>query len=339
MIIKFVREDLIQKFKRLLEINHIDFTMGKNDRSNLFITNKVFDGLVLELFLKNDDFNRIGDSDFIITDSPYPLVSKENTLNKGLNINGLEINENDLMLILGPCSIDSLDNLDAVGNFLSKNNLHFIRGGAFKPRTSPYSFQGMKEDGLEILKKVKEKYNLISVTEILSEDDISKFDDVDIIQIGARNMQNFSLLKKVASLNKVVLLKRGFSSTIDEFLSSAEYLLLYGAKNVILCERGIRTFNKETRFTYDISSLIKLKEMTNLMVIGDPSHASGESNLAYSLGVCSSCSPINGLMLEVHPRPQEALSDGDESLNIKEARSLLRTIKKLRRVYNDGKII
>ena len=190
-----------------------------------------------------------------------------------------------------------------------------LRGGAFKPRTSPYAFQGLRSDGLKLLLKAKEATGLPIVTEIMSASHLDLFEDVDIIQVGARNMQNFELLKELGSSKKPILLKRGLSNTIDETLMSAEYIMAYGNSNVILCERGIRTFEKATRNTLDISAIPMFKTLSHLPVVIDPSHAAGLPNLVEPLSMAAIGAGADGLMIEVHNCPSKALSDGAQSLN------------------------
>ena len=228
---------------------------------------------------------------------------------------GKSIGGNELTLIAGPCTIESEEQIIEAAMQLMDTGISILRGGAFKPRSSPYSFQGMGEQGLIALKKAGEMARLPVITEILDTDDIPlvlKY--ADILQVGARNCQNYSLLKKLGKINKPVLLKRGLMTTIEELLLSAEYILSGGNEQVILCERGIRTFETETRNTLDISAIPILKQKTHLPVFVDPSHASGSKELVCPLSLAAVSAGADGLMIEVHPDPENALCDGNQSL-------------------------
>ena len=214
-----------------------------------------------------------------------------------------------------------------------------LRGGAFKPRTSPYAFQGLKGKGLELLLKAKQETGMPIVTEIMSVTHLDLFKDVDLIQIGARNMQNFELLKEVGKTKKPVLLKRGLCNTIEEWLMSAEYLMSEGAKDIVLCERGIRTFEPYTRNTLDLSAIPLLKELTHLPVIVDPSHASGLSRLVEPLSLASVGSGADGLMIEVHNNPQKALCDGAQSLRPEEFDRLVKKVNVMLPVCNKKEVL
>jgi len=220
-------------------------------------------------------------------------------------------------MIAGPCSVESYEQMEYIAKSLKDNGIRILRGGVFKPRTSPYSFQGLGREGLEILREVSTKYGLLTVTEVISEETCEQaYEYVDIFQIGARNMQNFNLLKYIGKLNKPVILKRGMSSTIDEWLNAAEYILSEGNYNVILCERGIRTFETATRNTLDISSVPVIKEKSHLPIIVDPSHAAGKSKYVPSLALAALAAGADGVMIEIHPNPDKAWSDGAQSLNL-----------------------
>ncbi len=242
--------------------------------------------------------------------------------------NGEKIGAGDLTLIAGPCSVESEEQIIEVAKRVQKSGAQFLRGGAFKPRTSPYAFQGLKAEGLELLKKAKEETGLPIVTEIMRASHIDLFEDVDIIQVGARNMQNFELLKELGKLDKPILLKRGLCSTIEELLMSAEYIMSNGNENVILCERGIRTYETYTRNTLDISAVPILKKLSHLPVIVDPSHASGLSFLVEPLALSAVAAGADGLMIEVHNDPSHALSDGAQSLTPDEFDSVATHLKK-----------
>ena len=231
-----------------------------------------------------------------------------------VDVNGVKFGGDNFVFIAGPCSVETEAQIIEVAQAVKKAGANVLRGGAFKPRTSPYSFQGLRETGIDLLLKAKQETGLPIVTEIMSVRHIDLFQEVDIIQIGARDMQNFELLKEVGKTKKPVLLKRGLCNTIEEWLMSAEYLMSEGCKDVILCERGIRTFEPYTRNTLDLSAIPLLKELTHLPVIVDPSHASGISRLVKPLSLATVGSGADGLMIEVHNNPQKAWCDGAQSI-------------------------
>ncbi len=227
---------------------------------------------------------------------------------------GQKIGDGGLSLIAGPCSVESEAQIVEIAKSVKASGAQFLRGGAFKPRTSPYAFQGLKAEGLELLREARKVTGLPIVTEIMRVSHIPLFEDVDVIQVGARNMQNFELLKELGKLDKPILLKRGLSSTIEELLMSAEYIMAGGNEKVILCERGIRTYETYTRNTLDISAVPILKKLSHLPVIVDPSHASGISWLVEPLALAAVAAGADGLIIEVHNDPRHALSDGAQSL-------------------------
>lgn len=228
--------------------------------------------------------------------------------------NGQTIGGGGLAVMAGPCSVEGEEQICEIAERVKAAGAQFLRGGAFKPRTSPYAFQGLRAEGLELLTKAKQKTGLPIVTEIMRISQLELFDDVDIIQVGARNMQNFELLKELGKINKPILLKRGLSSTIEELLMSAEYIMAGGNEQVILCERGIRTYETFTRNTLDISAVPILKKLSHLPVIVDPSHASGIAWLVEPLALAAVAAGADGLIIEVHNDPSHALSDGAQSL-------------------------
>ena len=233
----------------------------------------------------------------------------------------------DFILIAGPCSVESEQQLLEIANFLKKNNIKYLRGGAFKPRTSPYSFQGYGEEALRILKKISEKTGLKTVTEVIDVRDILLMEKyIDIFQVGTRNSQNFPLLRELGKTNKPIILKRGFAQTIEEFLYSAEYILKEGNKEVILCERGIRTFETQTRNTLDISAVPVIKKITKLPIIIDPSHAAGRKDIITDLSKAAIAVGSDGLLIEVHNNPERALSDKNQQLDFNEFSNLLKEI-------------
>ena len=231
-----------------------------------------------------------------------------------IDVSGVKFGGKHFQMIAGPCSVESEQQVIGIAEAVKASGATMLRGGAFKPRTSPYAFQGLGLKGLEILKKAREVTGLPIVTEIMSERYIDAFAEVDMVQIGARNMQNFDLLKAVGRLGKPVLLKRGLANTIEEWLMSAEYIMSEGNMNIVLCERGIRTFEPYTRNTLDLSTIPILKEKTHLPVIVDPSHASGLSRLVKPMSLASVGAGADGLIIEVHNDPPHALCDGAQSL-------------------------
>lgn len=247
----------------------------------------------------------------------------------------IKIGEGFFHVIAGPCSIESEEQLCTIAQEVKKSRATLLRGGAFKPRTSPYSFQGLETDGLKLLLKAKKLTGLPIVTEIMGQDQIDDFADVDIIQVGARNMQNFRLLKALGQLRKPILLKRGLANTIEEFLMSAEYIMAGGNENVILCERGIRTFETMVRNTLDISAIPLLKQQSHLPVIIDPSHAAGIAWMVNPLAKAAIAAGADGLMIEVHNDPKNALCDGAQSLTPAQFDELMQDVK--RRAAFEGK--
>ncbi|OQX54580.1 MAG: 3-deoxy-7-phosphoheptulonate synthase [Candidatus Omnitrophica bacterium 4484_213] len=269
---------------------------------------------------------------------PYKLVSREfhpensiiSVSNGGLRE---QIGGKRIVVMAGPCAIESYDNLLQTARAVKKAGVTILRGGAFKPRTSPYSFQGLGEEGLKYLKQVGKDVGLLTVTEVMDTRDVQLVEKyADILQIGARNMQNFNLLKEVGLSKKTVVLKRGLMSTINEWLMSAEYILSQGNSNVILCERGIRTFETATRNTLDISAIPIVKSLTHLPIIVDPSHASGSWKLIFPLSRAAVACGSDGLLIEVHPCPEEALSDGAQSLLPAKFEKLMEELKEFAEV-------
>lgn len=255
------------------------------------------------------------------------LYKSEDTI---IDVKNQKIGGRKLAVIAGPCSVENKDQILSIAKFVKQQGANFLRGGAFKPRTSPYTFQGLGDEGIELLKYASEQTGLPIVTEIMSINHIDQFvENVDIIQVGARNMQNYELLRELGKVNKPILLKRGISATIEEFLLSAEYILAGGNENVILCERGIRTFEKFTRNTLDLSAVPALKKLSHLPVIVDPSHSTGLWWMVESLSKASVSVGADGLMIEVHNEPEKALSDGNQSLKPDNFANLMKKIKPL----------
>ncbi|MGN1033119.1 MAG: 3-deoxy-7-phosphoheptulonate synthase [Intestinibacter sp.] len=245
-----------------------------------------------------------------------------------VDVNGTKVGAGHLGIMAGPCSVESEEQIVEVAKAVKASGANFLRGGAFKPRTSPYSFQGLELKGLELLKIAKQETGLPIVTELMSAEYLDKFvEDVDVIQIGARNMQNFDLLKEVGKVKTPVLLKRGMSSTIEEWLMSAEYIMAGGNENVILCERGIRTFETATRNTLDLSAVPVIKEKSHLPIIIDPSHATGKRDLVEPLAKAAIAVGADGLMIEVHNNPAKALCDGKQSIKPDKFDEIMKNLK------------
>jgi len=265
---------------------------------------------------------------------PYKLASRESQEGYTIiSVGDVKIGGPEFVVMAGPCSIESEEQLMESAYIVKKGGGHILRGGAFKPRTSPYSFQGLEEEGLKLLKKAREKTGLPVVTEVMNTADVELVEEyADIIQIGARNIQNFPLLKKVGLARKPVLLKRGMMTTIEELLMSAEYILSAGNHQVILCERGIRTFETATRNTLDISAVPVLKELTHLPIIVDPSHAAGHWRYVIPLAKAVRAVGADGLLVEVHPEPDKALSDGIQSLKPEKFYQLMEELGRLAKI-------
>jgi len=247
------------------------------------------------------------------------------------DICGRKLGDGAFAVIAGPCSVESEEQILSVARDVAASGAHFLRGGAFKPRTSPYAFSGLGLDGLELLKLARAKTGLPIVTEIMSSEYLDQFEaDVDVIQIGARNMQNFTLLRQVGALKKPVLLKRGLSSTLDELLMAAEHVMAGGTREVILCERGIRTFETATRNTLDLSAVPVLKAKTHLPVIIDPSHATGYWHLVEPMALAATACGADGLIIEVHNHPEAALCDGAQSVTPQVFKKIMGRVEKIR---------
>ncbi len=260
---------------------------------------------------------------------PYKLASREfKYKNTTIKVGNVSIGSKKIAVIAGPCSVESYEQMLESAKAVKKAGGSILRGGAFKPRTSPYSFQGLEEEGLKILAKVREKTGLPFVTEIMDTTDVDMVAQYsDMLQVGARNVQNFALLKKLGKIKKPILLKRGMMTTMSEFLMSAEYILSEGNNRVVLCERGIRTFETETRNTLDLSCVPVMKSKSHLPIIVDPSHGVGLVEYVPPMAKAAIAAGADGLMIEVHPKPEEAFSDGQQSLNPSKFAELMKVIK------------
>src|ERR1700716_3614707 len=261
--------------------------------------------------------------------APYKFVSKEFRTGKTrIKINGLEIGGDQFLVAAGPCSVESEKQIMQAAEGVAKAGAKMLRGGAFKPRTSPYDFQGMEEEGLKLLQKARKETGLAIITEVMSDRDVDLIAQyADVMQVGARNMQNFVLLKALGKCGRPVLLKRGMSSTMKELLMSAEYVVAHGNPDVILCERGIRTFETATRNTCDIAAVAVLNALSHLPVILDPSHATGKRSLVPAVARAGVAIGADGLIVEVHPAPEKAISDGAPSLDLAQFDKVMRELK------------
>ncbi len=272
--------------------------------------------------------------------APYKFVSKEYRSERTrIRVGDCEIGGDEFIVMAGPCSVESEKQIMQAAEGVARGGAKLLRGGAFKPRTSPYDFQGLEEEGLKLLAKAKRATGLGIITEVMSDRDVDLVAGyADILQIGARNMQNFALLKTLGKCNRPVLLKRGMSSTIKELLMSAEYVVAHGNPNVILCERGIRTFETATRNTCDIAAIAALNELTHLPVILDPSHATGKRSLVPALARAGVAIGADGLIVEVHPAPEKAVSDGAQSLDIPQFHQMMRSLQPYIELWKESRV-
>lgn len=268
--------------------------------------------------------------------SDLKLVSRDyKNENSVVSIKDEAIGGNELCLIAGPCAVESEQQLDEIAKGISSMGIKFLRGGAYKPRTSPYAFQGLQKEGLKLLKSTSLKYGLKVVTEVLGTSLIEEvYPYADIFQVGSRNMKNYQFLKELGKLDKPILLKRGMSATVEEWLLAAEYILLGGNENVILCERGIRTFDTSVRNTMDIAAIPLVKELSHLPVIADPSQGTGQRSLVAPMSLAAIAAGADGLMIEVHNEPETALSDGFQSMYLHQMRELVTAVEKQAKLGN-----
>jgi 3-deoxy-7-phosphoheptulonate synthase len=271
--------------------------------------------------------------------APYKFVSREfKREHSAIRLNGIEIGGGEFIVMAGPCAVESERQIMQTAEAVAAAGARVLRGGAFKPRTSPYDFQGLEAEGLKLLRKAKQATGLSIITEIMSDRDVDLVAEyADCLQVGARNMQNFALLKTLGGCGRPILLKRGMSSTIKELLMSAEYIVAHGNPNVILCERGIRTFETATRNTCDIAAVPVLNELTHLPVILDPSHATGKRSLVPPLARAGVAVGADGLIVEVHPNPEKAVSDGAQSLTLEGFRNMMRELDPYIRLWKSAR--
>jgi 3-deoxy-7-phosphoheptulonate synthase len=304
----------------------LGFSIHESDGVNYTVIGIIGDTSSLDqkMFLANECIDKV-----IRVQEPFKLANRmfhpENTI---VDVKGVKVGGRKITVIAGPCSIETREQIFSVAASVKDAGASMLRGGAFKPRTSPYSFQGLRESGLELLKEAGEKTDMPIVTEIMSADKIELFiETVDVIQVGARNMQNFELLKELGKTRKPILLKRGLSSTIEEWIMSAEYIMAGGNENVMLCERGIRTFETYTRNTLDLSAVMAAKKLSHLPVFVDPSHATGKWWMVENLAMAAVAAGCDGLMIEVHNDPAHALCDGDQSLKPERFEALMKPLR------------
>lgn len=321
-------EDKIQKVIDFIKQKGFDAHVSKGEDHTVIgcVGRKVIDKRDIELL--------DGVKEVIRITSPYKLVSRvfkpEDTV---IEVNNVKFGGGYAGMIAGPCSVETYDQIDETASKLHAAGVKILRGGAFKPRTSPYAFQGLGEEGLKILREVADKYGMAVTSEIMEVNHIPMFlEYVDILQVGARNMQNFNLLKKLGEINKPVMLKRGLSATIEEWLMSAEYIMSGGNREVILCERGIRTFEHITRNTLDISAIPVVQKMSHLPIIVDPSHATGLRDKVAPMSKAAIAAGADGLIIEVHNNPDCALCDGAQSLHPEEFSELYKDLQTLAKV-------
>lgn len=319
-------EEEVGKVKAVIESKGLEVNLSKGD--TYYIVGAIGDTSVLDP--KKLQVLKGVDRVMKVTE-PFKKANRifkpEDTV---IDVQGSVVGGGKLGIMAGPCSVECEEQIIEVARRVKAAGANFLRGGAFKPRTSPYSFQGLELEGLKLLKSAKQETGLPIVTELMSTDYIDTFvEEVDVIQIGARNMQNFDLLKQIGRTNKPILLKRGLSATIEEWLMSAEYIMAGGNENVILCERGIRTFETITRNTLDLQAIPVIKKLSHLPIIIDPSHAGGYAYLVEPMAKAAVMAGADGLMIEVHNDPENALSDGQQSLTPDQFDTLMGKVKKI----------
>ncbi len=323
-------EDNISNVIKFIKQKGFDAHVSKGEEHTVIgaVGSKIIDKRDIELLNGVKEVIRIS--------SPYKLVSRvfkpDDTI---VEVNGVKFGGGNIGMIAGPCSVESFEQVDACAQKLASYGVKILRGGAFKPRTSPYSFQGLGEEGLKILRKAADKYNMAVTSEVMEINQIPLFlKYVDIIQVGARNMQNFNLLKNLGEIRKPILLKRGLSATIEELLMSAEYIMSGGNRQVILCERGIRTFEHMTRNTLDLSAIPVVQKISHLPIIVDPSHSTGLRDKVAPMSKAAVAAGADGLIIEVHNSPETALCDGAQSLYPEQFNQLFTELKALANVIN-----
>ncbi len=317
----------IENLRDRLRFMGFETTIGiEEDHKVIAITHGVDSSVCVELFKDLPLVEKVTPFD-----DNFKLVGKNIRKSKSvININGIEIGKDEFIVMAGPCSIESREQIFSIAKEVSKDGATILRGGAFKPRTSPYDFQGLGEQGLQFLRDAADAFGLLCVSEVMSTDDVAMVEKyVDILQLGARNMQNYSLLKAVGKARKPVLLKRGLSATYKEFLSAAEYIISSGNPNVILCERGIRTFETYSRNTLDIAAVPILRELTHLPIIIDPSHGVGLRNAVPPMANAAIAVQADGVIVEVHTTPDKSISDAAQTISTTAFSEMMSTLRKI----------
>ena len=321
-----VNEERIQDLIRWIESQNLITHVSKGEFTTIVgvigDTSKLDEDLIMGLDIV-DSVKRVSE--------PFKSANRKfHPLDSIIDVSGVKVGGGNFAMIAGPCSVESHDQIISIAQDVKAAGANMLRGGAFKPRTSPYDFQGLKADGLELLLEAKKITGLPIVTEIMNANHLPLFENVDLIQVGARNMQNFELLKELGHTNKPILLKRGLANTIKELLMAAEYIMSGGNENIILCERGIRTFETATRNTLDLSAIPVLHELTHLPVVIDPSHATGVARYVKPMAVAAAAAGCDGLIIEVHNDPPHALCDGAQSLRPEQYEDVARAVNKVR---------
>lgn len=321
-----IRSEELNAIQRLLESQGIGHCVSRRERQTLIgLEQNPSQELVVKLIQMR------GIEQVIPTTTPYKMASSAYRKKKTqIQVGNITIGGEQVILMAGPCAIESLEQLNAIAKEMKEAGVTVLRGSAFKPRTSPYSFQGLGVEGLKIHKEVQKRYGLVIETEVMDVRDVEIVaEHVDIVRIGARNMQNFDLLKQVGKCGKPVILKRGMSATVEEWLMSAEYLMAHGNHQVILCERGIRTFETSTRSTLDLGSVAVVKGLSHLPVIVDPSHAAGRKDIIPALSKAAVALGADGLLIEVHHQPEGAKCDGKQALLPDELKALRKELERI----------
>ena len=321
-----VNEERIQDLIRWIESQNLITHVSKGEFTTIVgvigDTSKLDEDLIMGLDIV-DSVKRVSE--------PFKSANRKfHPLDSVIDVSGVKVGGGNFAMIAGPCSVESHDQIISIAQDVKAAGANMLRGGAFKPRTSPYDFQGLKADGLELLLEAKKITGLPIVTEIMNANHLPLFENVDLIQVGARNMQNFELLKELGHTNKPILLKRGLANTIKELLMAAEYIMSGGNENIILCERGIRTFETATRNTLDLSAIPVLHELTHLPVVIDPSHATGVARYVKPMALAAAAAGCDGLLIEVHNDPPHALCDGAQSLRPEQYEDVARAVNKVR---------
>ncbi len=321
-----VNEERIQDLIRWIESQNLITHVSKGEFTTILgvigDTSKLDEDLIMGLDIV-DTVKRVSE--------PFKSANRKfHPLDSVIDVSGVKVGGGNFAMIAGPCSVENHDQIISIAQDVKAAGANMLRGGAFKPRTSPYDFQGLKADGLELLLEAKKITGLPIVTEIMNANHLPLFENVDLIQVGARNMQNFELLKELGHTNKPILLKRGLANTIKELLMAAEYIMSGGNENIILCERGIRTFETATRNTLDLSAIPVLHELTHLPVVIDPSHATGVARYVKPMAVAAAAAGCDGLIIEVHNDPPHALCDGAQSLRPEQYEDVARAVNKVR---------